>query len=119
MKNVYHNHEDNIFHVPIQAQQSQQGQDINKNFDKKNMYHCHIHYRPNKYQYIVDNHLVLQLHQLLLLEKLWQFLVKKLMPIKQLKMIQAWCVIHEDELLLNFETLRSNPASWEKVEPLK
>ena len=41
------------------------------------------------------------------------------MPIKQLKLIQAWCVIHEDELLLNFETLRSNPASWEKVEPLK
>ncbi len=41
------------------------------------------------------------------------------MPIKQLKLIQAWCVIHEDELLLNFETLTSSPASWEKVEPLK
>ncbi len=36
------------------------------------------------------------------------------MPIKQLKLIQAWCVIHEDELLLNFEILKSNPASWKK-----
>lgn len=41
------------------------------------------------------------------------------MPAKQLKLLQAWCVLHEDELLLNFQTLNGDPATWEKIEPLR
>jgi hypothetical protein len=39
-------------------------------------------------------------------------------PIKQLKLIQAWAILHEEELLVNFENLRSNPATWQKIKPL-
>jgi len=41
------------------------------------------------------------------------------LPTKQLKLIQAWAIIHEKELLKNFEQLRKNPTEWKKIEPLK
>ncbi len=41
------------------------------------------------------------------------------LPVKQLKLVQAWIVIHEKELLKNFENLRKNPTAWEKIAPLK
>lgn len=41
------------------------------------------------------------------------------LPIKQLKLIQAWTIIHEEELMENFEHLRKNPTAWKKIKPLK
>ena len=41
------------------------------------------------------------------------------LPGKQLKLVQAWAIIHEKELLRNFEKLRKNPTEWKKIEPLK
>ena len=40
------------------------------------------------------------------------------MPKKQLKLIQAWAILHEIELLSNFEGLRELPAKWHTIEPL-
>jgi hypothetical protein len=41
------------------------------------------------------------------------------MPKKQQKLIQAWVVLHEDELISNFEGLRKLPVSWHEIDPLK
>ena len=41
------------------------------------------------------------------------------MPGKQLKLIQAWAILHEEELLKNFDGLRKLPVSWHTIEPLK
>ena len=41
------------------------------------------------------------------------------MPAKQLKLIQAWAILHEQELLSNFEGLRNLPVSWHVIEPLR
>lgn len=40
------------------------------------------------------------------------------MPLKQLKLIQAWVVIHHDELLANWE-LAINEEPLYKIEPLR
>jgi hypothetical protein len=40
-------------------------------------------------------------------------------PAKQLKLIQAWAILHESELLLNFEGLRKLPVFWKQIEPLQ
>ena len=40
------------------------------------------------------------------------------MPSKQLKLIQAWVVIHHDELLANWE-LAMNEEPLYKIDPLK
>ncbi len=40
-------------------------------------------------------------------------------PKKQLKLIQAWAVLHENELITNFEGLRKLPVSWHEIDPLK
>lgn len=41
------------------------------------------------------------------------------LPPKQLKLVQAWAIIHEDELLTNFEKLQGELKSWSKIEPLR
>ena len=40
-------------------------------------------------------------------------------PFKQLKLLQTWTVLHEKELLANFENLRANPATWQHIKPLE
>ena len=40
-------------------------------------------------------------------------------PLKQLKLIQAWVILHEIELKENFEGLRKLPVSWSRIDPLK
>lgn len=40
------------------------------------------------------------------------------LPAKQLKLVQAWAVLHEDELLENFSTLGQDIKTWRKIEPL-
>lgn len=39
-------------------------------------------------------------------------------PPKQLKLVQAWAIIHEEELLKNFEGLNQQTPVWNKIEPL-
>ena len=41
------------------------------------------------------------------------------MPNKQLKLIQAWVILHEEELMANFEGLRKLPVAWHHIDPLK
>ena len=41
------------------------------------------------------------------------------MPNQQLKLIQAWVILHEKELNENFEGLRKLPVSWHTIDPLK
>jgi hypothetical protein len=45
-------------------------------------------------------------------------LMEGYLPAKQLKLVQAWAVLHEDELLENFSTLGQNVKTWRKIEPL-
>lgn len=40
------------------------------------------------------------------------------LPPKQLKSIQLWTSIHEEELLENFINLGKDFKSWNKIEPL-
>ncbi|WP_149241838.1 DUF4160 domain-containing protein [Dyadobacter sp. 32] len=46
-------------------------------------------------------------------------LLEGYLPPKQLKLVQAWAIIHEDELLINFEKLQGELKSWSKIEPLR
>lgn len=41
------------------------------------------------------------------------------LPNKQLKLVQAWAIIHEEKLLKNFYKLSKEPQKWEKIDPLK
>jgi hypothetical protein len=41
------------------------------------------------------------------------------LPLKQLKLVQAWAIIHETELENNFINLNSENPTWKKIEPLK
>ncbi|MEI6522281.1 MAG: DUF4160 domain-containing protein [Bacteroidota bacterium] len=41
------------------------------------------------------------------------------LPSKQLKLVQAWAVIHEEELIKNFNSLSSDSPTWNKIEPLR
>ena len=41
------------------------------------------------------------------------------LPSKQLKLVQAWAILHEEELLENFENLGKDFKSWSKIEPLQ
>ncbi|MEY4877071.1 MAG: hypothetical protein RL708_2220 [Bacteroidota bacterium] len=45
--------------------------------------------------------------------------VEGYLPPTQLKLVQAWAIIHEDELLLNFNNLNMDNPNWKKIEPLK
>lgn len=40
------------------------------------------------------------------------------LPSKQLKYIQVWCDIHKNELLDNFEVMKSNGSLVKKIKPL-
>jgi Domain of unknown function (DUF4160) len=45
-------------------------------------------------------------------------LMEGYLPTKQLKLVQAWTVLHEEELLENFSTLGQDVKTWRKIEPL-
>ena len=45
-------------------------------------------------------------------------LIKGELPEKQLRMVQAWAAIHEEDLKANWEILRQK-GSPEKIEPLR
>jgi hypothetical protein len=40
------------------------------------------------------------------------------LPPKQLKLVQAWASVYEDELLENFEGLRKEVKTFKKIDPL-
>jgi hypothetical protein len=40
------------------------------------------------------------------------------LPAKQLKLVQAWAIIHETELEKNFINLNFENPTWKKIEPL-
>jgi Domain of unknown function (DUF4160) len=46
-------------------------------------------------------------------------LIEGEIPTKQLKLVQAWAIIHEQELLENFENLTKENPTWLPIEPLK
>lgn len=48
-----------------------------------------------------------------------QEIIEGELPAKQLKLAQAWAIIHETELENNFINLNSDQPSWKKIEPLK
>ena len=48
-----------------------------------------------------------------------QEIIEGELPAKQLKLVQAWAIIHEIELENNFINLNSDQPSWKKIEPLK
>ena len=39
-------------------------------------------------------------------------------PLKQLKLVQAWAIIHKEELVNNFNALSSDTPSYSKINPL-
>ncbi|GLU50701.1 DUF4160 domain-containing protein [Dyadobacter frigoris] len=45
-------------------------------------------------------------------------IIEGYLPPKQLKSIQLWTSIHEEELLENFINLGKDFKSWNKIEPL-
>ena len=45
-------------------------------------------------------------------------LIEGYLPPKQLKLVQAWAIIHEEELLENFINLGKDIKSWNKINPL-
>ncbi|MBE9466343.1 DUF4160 domain-containing protein [Dyadobacter subterraneus] len=45
-------------------------------------------------------------------------IVEGYLPPKQLKLIQLWTSIHEQELLENFVNLGKDFKSWNKIDPL-
>jgi hypothetical protein len=46
-------------------------------------------------------------------------LLEGYLPSKQLKLTQAWAILHEEQLLENFENLGKDVKSWIKIEPLQ
>jgi hypothetical protein len=65
----------------------------------------HFHVEYNEYKAIVDIH-----------EK---EVLDGFLPGKVLKLVQAWAIIHEDELIENFLKLSESPDKWKKIAPLK
>lgn len=41
------------------------------------------------------------------------------LPTKQLRLVQEWAILHEEELLDNFINLGKDYKSWNKIDPLK
>jgi len=41
------------------------------------------------------------------------------LPSKQLKFVQVWCIIHKEELIENFLSLRSDVQIFKKIKPLE
>jgi hypothetical protein len=48
-----------------------------------------------------------------------QEIIEGYLSVKQLKLVQAWAIIHEMELEENFMNLNNEQPSWKKIEPLK
>lgn len=71
-------------------------------FDDHNPPHFHVEYQD--YKAIID------------IRK--AELMEGYLPAKQLKLVQAWAVLHEEELLENFSTLGQDIKTWRKIEPL-
>jgi hypothetical protein len=71
-------------------------------FDDHNPPHFHVEYQD--YKAIID------------IRK--AELMEGYLPAKQLKLVQAWAVLHEEELLENFRTLGQDVKTWRKIEPL-
>lgn len=44
--------------------------------------------------------------------------IEGFLPNKQMKLVQAWAIIHEIELLENFENLRKDFKTWNQIDPL-
>ena len=44
--------------------------------------------------------------------------VEGYLPPQQLKLVQAWAIIHEEELMENFKNLNNEKHTWNKIEPL-
>lgn len=40
------------------------------------------------------------------------------LPTRQLKLVEAWAILNEKELLENFENLNKDLKSWKKIKPL-
>ncbi len=75
---------------------------ITMNFNEHNPPHFHVQYAEHKASVLIDSCIIESGH----------------LPSKQLKIVLAWCEIHKDELMQNWELLRSGkPAS--KIEPLR
>jgi hypothetical protein len=48
-----------------------------------------------------------------------QRLLEGNLPDKLFKLVQAWALIHEEELLQNFSDLNSDQPEWRKIDPLR
>ncbi len=72
-------------------------------FDDHNPPHFHAEFQ--EYKAIIDIHTA--------------ELIEGYLPPKQLKLVQAWAVIHEGELLENFVNLGKDFKSWNKIDPLQ
>jgi hypothetical protein len=72
-------------------------------FDDHNPPHFHVEY--NEYKAIIEIRTA--------------ELTEGYLPSKQLKLVQAWAILHEEELLQNFENLGKDIKSWSKIEPLQ
>lgn len=72
-------------------------------FDDHNPPHFHVEY--NEYKAIIEIRTA--------------ELTEGYLPSKQLKLVQAWAILHEEELLQNFENLGKDNKSWSKIEPLQ
>ena len=71
-------------------------------FDDHNPPHFHAEFQEYK--------AIIEIHTSELLEGY--------LPPKQLKLVQAWAIIHEEELLENFTNLNKDFKSWNKIDPL-
>ena len=72
-------------------------------FDDHNPPHFHAEFQEYK--------AIIEIHTSELLEGY--------LPPKQLKLVQARAIIHEEELLENFTNLNKDFKSWNKIDPLK
>lgn len=74
---------------------------INMYFDDHNPPHFHATYQGDKVEMSFDGKVL-----------------NGNLPEKQLRMVQAWAAIHEDDLKANWELLK-NSGTPEKIEPLR
>ena len=70
-------------------------------FDDHNPPHFHARYQEDRVEMTFDGKVL-----------------KGNLPEKQLRMVQAWAAIHEEDLLANWELLK-NASQPEKIDPLR
>ncbi|TLU98169.1 DUF4160 domain-containing protein [Dyadobacter luticola] len=71
-------------------------------FDDHNPPHFHAEFQENRATILIQS----------------AELLDGYLPVKQLKLVQAWAILHEEQLLENFENLGKDVKSWNKIEPL-